>query len=249
MPNIVLYTFLINHFLKMGEFKYAFRLIDLMFRSQIEADLVLHIAWISGVCRNIFGTKKRWYMTNRMSTRARKLLFNLLHQKVSLPGEDFLVFLLVLLGNKRFSIEAHAENKRTGFMPNPYLHNVTVSGFCWVNLIEDAYHQLRLMQEEALLPNEVTFTILIGANGRAGEIDRTIGLFNRMNADGCSTSGRCTYNTFLKSLCRSGRELDALSLVHTTSKRGFFPNRLAYEKSHHYFCAGHMSIPAFRIFE
>lgn len=88
VPNIVLYTFLINHFLKMGEFKYAFRLIDLMFRSQIEADLVLNIAWISGVCRNIFGTKKRWYMTNRMSTRARKLLFNLLHQKVSLTGED-----------------------------------------------------------------------------------------------------------------------------------------------------------------
>lgn len=50
--NIVLYTFLTNHFPKTGEFKYAFRLIDLMIRSQIEAGLVLHIAWLSSVCRN-----------------------------------------------------------------------------------------------------------------------------------------------------------------------------------------------------
>ncbi|XP_011006766.1 PREDICTED: pentatricopeptide repeat-containing protein At5g62370-like [Populus euphratica] len=150
---------------------------------------------------------------------------------------------------KDLALKLMQKIKEQGLCPTFYLYNVTVSGFCWVDLIEDAFHQLRLMQEEGLLPNEVTFTILIGAHGRAGEIDRGIGLFNRMNADGCSTPDRCTYNTLLKSLCRSGRELDALSLVHTTSKRGFFPNRLAYEKSHHYFCACHMSIPAFRIFE
>ncbi|KAH8510226.1 hypothetical protein H0E87_007963 [Populus deltoides] len=38
-------------------------------------------------------------------------------------------------------------------------------------------------------------TSIIGAHGRAGEIDRAIGLFNRMDADGCSTPDRCTYNT------------------------------------------------------
>ena len=83
----------------------------------------------------------------------------------------FLVFLPVLPGNKRLGIEAHGENKRTGFMPNLYLYNVIVSGFCWVNLIEDSCHQLRLTQEEGQRPNEVAFTILIGAHGRAGEID------------------------------------------------------------------------------
>ncbi|KAJ6671761.1 hypothetical protein OIU85_015501 [Salix viminalis] len=56
--------------------------------SKIKADLVLRIAWISGVCGNITGTKKRWHMTNRISKRARDLLFNLFHQKASLPGED-----------------------------------------------------------------------------------------------------------------------------------------------------------------
>uniref|UniRef100_A0A6N2KTL4 Pentacotripeptide-repeat region of PRORP domain-containing protein n=2 Tax=Salix TaxID=40685 RepID=A0A6N2KTL4_SALVM len=58
-------------------------LVDLMARSKIKADLVLHIAWISCVCGNITGTKKRWHMTNRISKRARDLLFNLLHQKAS----------------------------------------------------------------------------------------------------------------------------------------------------------------------
>ncbi|KAJ6311093.1 hypothetical protein OIU76_015756 [Salix suchowensis] len=56
--------------------------------SKIKADLFLRIAWISGVCGNITVTKKRWHMTNRISKRARDLLFNLLHQKASLPGED-----------------------------------------------------------------------------------------------------------------------------------------------------------------
>uniref|UniRef100_A0A6N2LI36 Pentacotripeptide-repeat region of PRORP domain-containing protein n=1 Tax=Salix viminalis TaxID=40686 RepID=A0A6N2LI36_SALVM len=42
-------------------------LVDLMARSKIKADLVLHIAWISCVCGNITGTKKRWHMTNRIS--------------------------------------------------------------------------------------------------------------------------------------------------------------------------------------
>uniref|UniRef100_A0A6N2M810 Pentatricopeptide repeat-containing protein n=1 Tax=Salix viminalis TaxID=40686 RepID=A0A6N2M810_SALVM len=58
-------------------------LVDLMARSKIKADLVLHIAWISCVCGNITGTKKRWHMTSRISKRARDLLFNLLHQKAS----------------------------------------------------------------------------------------------------------------------------------------------------------------------
>ncbi|KAJ6291063.1 hypothetical protein OIU76_023171 [Salix suchowensis] len=63
-------------------------LVDLMARSKIKADLVLHIAWISCVCGNITGTKKRWHMTNRISKRARDLLFNLLHRKLPSLGED-----------------------------------------------------------------------------------------------------------------------------------------------------------------
>ena len=110
-------------------------------------------------------------------------------------------------------------------MPNLYLYNVIVSGFCWVNVIEDACHQLRLMQEEGLRPNEVLsqFSLVHMAG-----LVKLIGVVNRMNADSYSPD-RCTYNTSLKSRCRSGRELDALSLVHKMSKRVFFPNRLAYE--------------------
>jgi pentatricopeptide repeat protein len=71
-------------------------------------------------------------------------------------------------------------------------------------MMQDARHQFKLMQKEGIHPN-ATFTILIGAHGRAGEIDRAIGLFNRMSADGC-TPDRCAYSTLLKSLCESGRE-------------------------------------------
>ncbi|CAK7329137.1 unnamed protein product [Dovyalis caffra] len=249
VPNIILYSSLVNHYLKMGEFKYAFRLVDLMVRSKIKADLVLHIAWIGGLFRNITGTKKRWYVTNIMSMRARELLFNLLHQKASLPSEDVFGVSEHSPGElKELALMLMRKIKRTGFMPNLYLYNVIISGFCWANMMHDAYHQFKLMQKEGLRPNEVTFTILIGAHGGAGEIDHAIGLFNRMNADGF-TPDRCIHNTLLKSLCKAGRELDALSLLHTMHKRGFFPSRLAYEKLLQYFCAHYMCIPAFRIFE
>lgn len=205
VPNIVLYTSLINHFLRMGEFKYAFILADLMVRSKIKADLILHIAWISGVRRNIIVTKKRWYMANRISKRVRELLFNLLHQKASLPGEDvFTVSAHSPRELKDLASKLKQKIKGTGFMPYLYLYNIVIFGFCWANMMQDAHHQLKLMQKEGIHPN-VTFTILIGAHGRAGEVDRAIGLFDRMSADGCAPD-RCAYSTLLKSLFEAGRE-------------------------------------------
>ncbi|KAL9370432.1 hypothetical protein Peur_035572 [Populus x canadensis] len=99
VPNIVLYTCLINHFLRMGEFKYAFRLFDLMVRK-------------------------------------------------SLPGEDV------------FTVSTHSPRE-----------------------LKDLAS--KLMQK------------IKGT--RDIEIDRAIGLFNRMSADGCAPD-RCAYSTLLKSL-------------------------------------------------
>ncbi|PHU12274.1 hypothetical protein BC332_19204 [Capsicum chinense] len=42
MPNTVLYTSLIKQFLRKREFEFAFKLIDLMERSEIEWDLICH---------------------------------------------------------------------------------------------------------------------------------------------------------------------------------------------------------------
>ncbi|KAJ6717208.1 MITOCHONDRIAL GROUP I INTRON SPLICING FACTOR CCM1 [Salix koriyanagi] len=101
VPNLETYLIMVNEYCKQEDLASAFgildqmkemgpkpNLVDLMARSKIKADLFLRIAWISGVCGNITVTKKRWHMTNRISKRARDLLFNLLHQKASLPGED-----------------------------------------------------------------------------------------------------------------------------------------------------------------
>ncbi|KAG6761889.1 hypothetical protein POTOM_035128 [Populus tomentosa] len=201
-PSSYSYTALISG---MGEFKYAFSLVDLMVRSKIKADLILHIAWICGVRRNITVTKKRWYMANRISKRVRELLFNLLHQKASLPGEDVLTVSAHSPRElKDLASKLKQKIKGTGFMPYIYLYNIVIFGFCWANMMQDAHHQLKLMQKEGIHPN-VTFTILIGAHGRAGEVDRAIGLFDRMSADGC-TPDRCAYSTLLKSLFEAGRE-------------------------------------------
>ena len=57
-PNTVLYTSLISLFLKKGQFEFAFRLVDLMDRNQIDTDLIMYISLVSGVSRNISGIKK-----------------------------------------------------------------------------------------------------------------------------------------------------------------------------------------------
>ncbi|KAF2288896.1 hypothetical protein GH714_022629 [Hevea brasiliensis] len=221
VPNAVLHTSLIYHFLRKGEFEFAFRLVDLMDSSQIELDVIFYIALVSGLCRNIVGIKKRCKINRTSETKkAREMLLQLLHQRKFVPRETILRFPADSSEHiKCFALELMHRIKRTKFMPNLYLYNSIIFGFCWADRIEDAYNDFELMQKEGICPNEVTFTILIGAYSRAGQINRAIELFNVMNADGYRPD-KVTYNTLLRGLCKAGRELNALSLVSAMHKRG-----------------------------
>lgn len=248
MPNVVLHTSLIYHFLRKGEFDFAFRLVDLMDRSQIEPDVVFYIALVSGVSRYIDGVKKRCKI-NRKSDREREMLLHLLFQRKFLPRETILRFSFDSSEHiKCFVLKLMHRIKETKFMPNLYLYNSIISGLCWANRIEDAYNQFELMQKEGICPNEVTFTILIEAHSRAGQINQAIELFNLMNADGYKLD-KVAYNTLLRGLCKAGKELHALSLVFAMRKRGLFPNKASYETLLRCFCACYLSIPAFNIVE
>ncbi|XP_048235284.1 pentatricopeptide repeat-containing protein At5g62370 isoform X2 [Ricinus communis] len=249
VPNAVIYASLICHFLRKGHLEFAFRLFDLMDRSLIEIDLVMYIALVIGFCRNINGVKQKLCQVTGASERMRERLLQLLCQGNFLPKKNILRFSANSPeAMKFFAFKLMYKIKGTRFMPNLYLYNGIIAGFCWADRIKDAYIQFEKMQSEGLCPNEVTFTILIGAHCRAGEIDHAIELFNLMNANAYSPD-KVTYSTLLKGLCKASREIDALSLFFTMHKRGFFPNKASYENLIRLFCARHLSIPAFKLFE
>ncbi|PHT52973.1 hypothetical protein CQW23_07435 [Capsicum baccatum] len=247
MPNTVLYTSLIKQFLRKREFEFAFKLVDLMERSEIERDLVTYITLVSGVSRNIRSLDGKWLVPQRRYEESKEMLFRLLHQSAMLPKEKCLKisvssheqikFLALRLINKVKSIP---------LVPNLYLYNGIISGFCWAESMEDAYKHLDAMQNEGIQPNQVTFTILIDGHFRSGEIDRAVGLFNKMNSQGCLPDN-IVYNTLIRGLCKHGRLMDALSLLYTMLKKGLAPSKASYESLLSSLCANNWSVHALKI--
>ncbi|XP_055836343.1 pentatricopeptide repeat-containing protein At5g62370-like [Solanum dulcamara] len=87
MPNTVLHTSLRKQFLRKREFEFAFKLVDLMERSEIERDLVTYIILVSGVSRNIRSLDGKVLVPQRRYEESKEMLFRLLHQSAMLPKE------------------------------------------------------------------------------------------------------------------------------------------------------------------
>ncbi|KAL2527062.1 Pentatricopeptide repeat-containing protein [Abeliophyllum distichum] len=136
-PNVVLYTSLMNQFLRKREFEFAFRLVDLMEKSEIEGDLVTYIALVSGVSRNIRRVEGKWYLSHAKSKKAKELMFDLLNQSTILPKESSLKILISSQEEMKFvALRLIQKIKNVPFMPNLYLYNGIISGLCWAG--EDA---------------------------------------------------------------------------------------------------------------
>lgn len=248
-PNNVLYTSLINQFLKKSELEFAFRLVDMMENSQIEHDLVSSITLVSGVCKNIACLKGKWHFGHEKSERAREMLFHLLQQKSLVPmGSQLRLSIKSLEEMKFIAVKLMRKIVSTKFMPNLYLYNGAISVLCWANKVHDAYGHLEGMLRDGMCPNQVTFTIFIGAHIRFGETDSAIWLFNQMNAHGCIPD-RIVSNTLIMGLCKAGRLLDALSLAHTMYKRGLSPNKVSYENVLSCLCDSRLSVHGLRLCE
>ncbi|KAF8028782.1 hypothetical protein BT93_E1440 [Corymbia citriodora subsp. variegata] len=248
-PNNVLYTSLIGHYLRTGELKFAIMLVELMNNNQIKCDLITYIVVLQGVCGHINGIKNKWGITSRASYRARKKLFDLLQSRsMATIDRNLKVPENLPEPMKHFVLNLFKKIKDSEFMPNLFLYNGLISGFCRANMIEDAYHHVELMQREGLNPNQVTYTILIGGHISQGEIDSAVGLFNKMNADGCLPD-KLAYDRLVRGLCSCGRLLDALSLVYSMHKRGLFPSKLSYTYLLNHLCLSGLNIHAFKIFE
>nr|GMD94168.1 pentatricopeptide repeat-containing protein At5g62370 [Ipomoea batatas] len=249
MPNAALYTALINQFLRKGEIGFALQLVDLMERSQIEQDMITHVALVSGVCRNIRYISRKWHESQRQFEKAKYMLYHLLCQYTNFSkGKDLNFFVSSRKELKVFALKLINKVNETNFLPNLYLHNGVIAGYCWANNMQGAYHHLDMMIRKELLPNHVTFTILIDGHIQNGKIDLAVNLFNKMNELGC-VPDNIVYNTMIRGFCKAGRLLDALSVSNTMLKKGLSPSKASYENLLQCFCANKLTVHALKILE
>ncbi|CAI9295755.1 unnamed protein product [Lactuca saligna] len=249
MPNKVLYTSIIDQFLRKGELEFAFRLVSLMERGHIECDDITYITLISGISRNLQCYTGTWNDSHTKSGKEREKLYQLLHKKTLLPMEkDSRFFIRTHEDMKLFATKLIKGIKDTCDMPNLYLYNSILSGYCRMGKFEEAYEQIDMMQKQGVGPNQVTFTILINGHIQTGEIDNAVGLFNKMNFDGCIPD-RIVYNILIKGFCKNKRVIDALSLSYAMCKRGFAPSKIAYEYMLISLCDSRLVNEALSIFE
>ncbi|CAK9315558.1 unnamed protein product [Citrullus colocynthis] len=211
-PNAVLYTSLISHYLKIREVEYALQLVDLMERSHIEPDVIFYVALVSGICKNVSVNKKKW-CSEKESQKAKTTLFHLLHETTLVPRDsNMIVSANSAEEMKSLALKLLEKVKDVCIVPNLHLYNTIICGYCRMDRMLDANHHLELMQKEGLRPNQVTFTILMDGHILAGDVNSAIGLFNKMNADGCIPD-KVAYNTLLKGLSQEGRLSDAFGPV------------------------------------
>ncbi|XP_073293256.1 pentatricopeptide repeat-containing protein At5g62370 [Primulina huaijiensis] len=252
MPNAVLYTSLIKQFLRKREFEFAFRLVDLMEKTEIELDLVTYITLVSGVSRNFRYYEGKWFLSDNKSKKAKEMLFHLLDRKTIFPRAKGLK---MSVSSKKetefFALRLIQKIRECPLIQDLYLYNGRISGLCREQRMQEAYEHLDLMQREGVHPNMVTFTILIDGHMKFGEVDLAVDLFNKMNSNDFAQHGLdgVLINTLVKGLCKGGRIIDALSLTHNMQKRGLFPSKRSYETLLSSFCAQRSSSNALKIYE
>lgn len=248
-PSAALYTSLINQYLRKGHFEFSFRLYYLMQKSLIEPDLVTYIVFLSGICRNIKGIEGKQYVPLESSELAMGRLFNLLNQRIMVPNrKDLRVFMKSRNDLKVYIAKLIKQMADTSLMRNLHLYNGVISGLCCLNNLEEAYRFFLAMPQKEMVPNHVTFSILIDCHARLGEINIAIRLFNEMNA-ACCPPDRIPYDMLIKGLCKAGRFLEALSVSQTMCKRGFYPSWASYENLLCCSCGDHASDDALKILE
>ncbi|VVB17690.1 unnamed protein product [Arabis nemorensis] len=234
-PNVVLYTFLIGHFLKKGDFKFSFTLFGLMGENEIKHDHIAYITLLSGLWRAMARKRKRKVS---VEPGKEKILRRLLQTKplASIPSST------CNYGSKSFAMEVIGKVKKT-IVPNLYLHNAIITGYCAAGRLDEAYNHLESMQKEGIVPNQVTYTILMKYHIEAGDIESAIDLFEETTFE----PDKVMYNTLLKGLCECERPVGALNLMLEMQRKGIYPNRDSYEKLLQCLCYSRLTMEAVKL--
>ncbi|CAH8318154.1 unnamed protein product [Eruca vesicaria subsp. sativa] len=232
-PNVVLYTSLIGHFLKKGDFKFSLTLFGLMGENEVKHDHVAYITLLSGLWRAM-ARKRRMFVEPGKEELLKRLLQT--NPVASIPSS------VCNYGSKSFAMEVIGKVK-TSIVPNLYLHNAIITGYCAAGRLDEAYNHLLSMQKEGVLPNQVTFTILMKAHIKAGDVESAIALFEDSDCE----ADRVMYSTLLKGLCKSERPRDALALMLEMQKDGVYPNRDSYETLIQCLCYSKLTMEAVKV--
>ncbi|CAN8251896.1 unnamed protein product [Cochlearia groenlandica] len=234
-PNTALYTSLIGHFLKKGDLKSSFTLFGLMEKNEIKHDHIAYITLLSGLWRAMTQKRKRQVF---VEPGKEKLLRRLVQTNPLAPISSS----VGNYGSKSFAMEVIRKVKNT-IVPNLYLHNAIITGYCTAGRLDEAYNHLESMQKEGIVPNQVTFTVLMKSHIEAGEIESAIDLFEESKCE----PDQVMYCTLLKGLCESERPDDALALMLEMQKNKICPNKETYEKLLQCMCNSRLTMEAVKV--
>jgi pentatricopeptide repeat protein len=206
-----------------------------MGENDIKHDHIAYITLLSGLWRAMARKKKRQVI---VEPGKEKLLQRLIRTKplVSIPSS------LGNYGSKSFAMEVIGKVKKS-IIPNLYLHNTIITGYCAAGRLDEAYNHLESMQKEGIVPNLVTYTILMKSHIEAGDIESAIDLFEGTNCE----PDQVMYSTLLKGLCDFKRPLDALALMLEMQKSGINPNKDSYEKLLQCLCYSRLTMEAVKV--
>lgn len=232
VPDTVLYTMLVKQFARKRENGFAFNLYDLMIRDQIEPNLVTVTSMISGTC----GSFKAPHLPAEELLEANKFV-DLLPQK-SARG-------VLTQRNSSKTVEKRIDEafcdlrhiNPNRVMLDIHYYNGRISLSCLTRKMDDALEHFVSMID-GILPNHMTYTILIGGYIRSAEIGFAVDFFNLMNRQGFIPD-KVTYITIIKGLCTARRGDYALYFIHMMQKQGYLPDKNLYEKLIECFCLAH----------
>ncbi|GLT40292.1 hypothetical protein SLA2020_144370 [Shorea laevis] len=213
-PNVILYTSLVKHFTRRGDFEFAFRLLDLMERNEIECDPVRYITLVIGVCRGISGRKSHHFVNER-SEREIEMFLCLLNKKTGLP-------------NRMQDAYDHFElMQREGFHPNQVTYTMLIGGHIRSGEIDHAIGLFNKMNADGCTPDECTYNTLLKGLCRLGRLLDALSLFVAMRKRGFFPSQNC-YDNLLMCLCASCLTISAFKIFEEMIDHDFAPRPYSY---------------------
>ncbi|PPS10433.1 hypothetical protein GOBAR_AA10206 [Gossypium barbadense] len=252
LPDIVVYTTLIDGFCKLGNIALAYKLLNEMQGQKIIPDLLTYTSIICGLCRtgkmteacNIFqemlgrglepdeftytalidGYCKAGEMKEAFSLHNQMVQMGLIPNVVTYTA---LADGLCKCGEVDTANELLHEMCGRGLQPNIFTYNSLVNGLCKSGNIAQAIKLMDDMETAGLHPNVITYTTLMDAYCKTGEMDKAYELLRKM-LDRRIQPTLVTFNVLMNGFCMSGMLEDGEKLLQWLLEKGIKPNATTY---------------------
>ncbi|KAM7470410.1 hypothetical protein LguiA_008593 [Lonicera macranthoides] len=201
-PNSVTFNILIDGFGKSGDMFSALNMYERSLLIGCPPDVVTFTSLIDGHCR-------KGHVDEGL-----KILDEMKARSLSPNLYTFSILIHALCKENRLK-EARdilrMLNLRTDIVPQPFIYNPVIDGFCKAGKIDEANAIVTEMEEKRCRPDKLTYTILILGHCMKGRMLDAISIFNKMLAFGCAPD-TITIKCLISCLLKAGMANEAYKI-------------------------------------